>query len=172
MNIQGKRSYAGRSGNHPTSNRCVWVRNSAGSANVQMFFTTADGKVVSALPGFWNPDDFMDEVEVAQKLLDLYEREDSVAQRNEKFMNIHLTRALTTDAKTRRNSQLQGFDRRAAGEDANRTAGYMQSGTKSSDQIIHERMAEWPYVPFSRFDVDAVVCMGLKHYDSHNDNEP
>ncbi|MCH6550562.1 MAG: hypothetical protein IH804_00935 [Planctomycetes bacterium] len=94
MNIEGKAKYAGSSNKHLPSYAARTVSNGSGHHNVQMFFLTSDGKVLNALPGFWNPPHFLKEAELAVKLGQVYfTRGLSIVDRNEKYLDMHLEQA-------------------------------------------------------------------------------
>jgi hypothetical protein len=41
---------------------------------------------------------------------------------------------------------------------------------KGTDEIMHERMARQPFVPYDSFNVAAFVDYGLQKYDKHEDS--
>ena len=55
------------------------------------------------------------------------------------------------------------------GTDFRRDAGFVTDQLKTTDQVVHERMAERPFLPFERFRIASFVDMGVKHYDDHHD---
>ena len=85
-----------------------------------------------------------------------------------------LSHALEHDAKTRENSGLQGFDRsrmstNQSGFKRDRKGFVSEFRLKTTDQVVHERMAERPFLTFKAFDTATFVNMGVKSFDSHND---
>lgn len=173
--ITGKATYAGTSGTHKPTFRAVSTTNCAGHHNVQMFFMTPSGRVVHCLPGYWNPKAFLKEAKLALalgKILD--DPKLSIVEKNKRFLNQHLSHALEHDAKTRENSGLQGFDRSRMSTDKSgfkrEKKGFLSEfRLKTTDQVVHERMAERPFLTFKAFDTAAFVNMGVKSFDSHND---
>jgi hypothetical protein len=167
-NIKGKTSYAGVSNTHLPSYPACEVTNCAGHHNVQMFFMTSDGRLLHCLPGYWNPRHFVKELELAVTLGKLYYRKDlSAAQRNSEYLDLHLRHELEHTQEVREASQHQGFDRQSLEKrkdsDFQRTEGFVL-GLKTPDQVLHERLAERPFVPLDSFDVEAFIDMGIKQY--------
>ncbi len=172
-NIKGKTPYAGSSNTHLPTYEAKCVNNSSGHHNVQMFVLTHDGRVVHCLPGFWNAKHFLEEVEFAKKLGKLYYTKNvSTAKRNQAFMDWNLDHAIEHTRSMRSASDLQGFDKKKMAKKKNgdfkREEGFITSGLKTADQVMHERMAERPYVPFDRFDIATYIDMGLKRYKYDN----
>jgi hypothetical protein len=168
-NIKGKTNYAGSSNTHLPTNAAMWVNNCSGHHNIQMFFLTADGRVLHCLPGYWGPKHFLEEAELAVELAKLFYAKDlSAAQRNEKYLNLHLGHAFEHAQELVGASHLQGFDRKYLeekdGGDFKREKGFITSGLKTPDQVMHERLAEAPYVAFDSFDVKGFIDMGITHY--------
>ena len=167
-NVAGK-SYAGTSNRHKPSNAAKWVNNCAGSRNVQMFFMTPDGRVLSCLPGYWGPKHFLHEAELAVKLGNVYgSTKLTAAERNDEYLNLHLRHAFEHSQSVVRDSGLQGFDRKyllkKKKSDFQRNVGFVASGLKTPDQVLHERLAAVPFQRFEAFNTDSFVDMGTKHY--------
>ncbi|WP_372368951.1 hypothetical protein [Candidatus Uabimicrobium sp. HlEnr_7] len=168
-NIANKTTYAGTSNKHLPSYEAVTVTNCSGHHNVQMFFMTKDARVVNCLPGFWNPDAFLSEVKLATSLNKLYHSSRvSISKRNELFLDAHLEKAFLSDKKLHKQSKLQGFDvkniEKRSESDFKRDSVFVDTGLKSSDQVLHERMAERPFLPFEMFDTAQYIDMGRKKY--------
>lgn len=167
-NIDGKTRYAGVSNKHQPTMAAKKVYNCTAAKNIQMFILTEDGKVLHCLPGFWDVKPFLEEVRFAIKLNRIYKGSRSVAERNEKFLDAHLRHALQHDAKTIGASQHQSFDakylQRRGVTDFQRTAGFTGGGLKRPDQVLHERMAERPFLTFDSFNVASFVEMGRRQY--------
>src|SRR6185436_9030329 len=113
--------------------------------------------------------DFLSEVDLVEELGGLYYRPDlSAADRNRQYLDFHLNHALEHSKAMRMASQHQGFDRMALekkeGSDFQRKEGFIASGLKTPDQVMHERMAERGFVPFESFNVSRFIDMGLKQY--------
>ena len=169
MNIEGKRSYAGSSNKHKPSYAARNVSNGSGHHNVQMFFLTADGKVLNALPGYWNPPHFLKEAEFAVKLGRVYYQPGlSAVERNEKYLDMHLQQAYANAREMHKASKLQGFDysniAKREASDFQRDKGFVTGVLKTTDQVTHERLAEQPFTPFKSFDVAKFIDMGIKRY--------
>ena len=168
-NIAGSEDYAGTSNKHLPNYEAMTVTNCSGHHNVQMFFMTSDGKVLNCLPGYWNPKAFLSEAKFAVALNRLYEKKNvSIAKRNETFLDAHLKKAFSSDSKLQKQSKLQGFDVRNIEKrkesDFKRQEGFIDSGLKTTDQVLHERMAERPFIPFEMFDTAKFIDMGRKKY--------
>ncbi|MCA8920448.1 MAG: hypothetical protein KDD82_01495 [Planctomycetes bacterium] len=177
--ITGVADYAGTSGTHAPSYPAVYTTNCAGHHNVQMFFLTPDGQVLHCLPGFWERGAFLEELKLACKLGDVLQSPKlSIVEKNRAFLDLQLGHALEHDHATRTRSALQGFDRfEVAGEGSDflrAERGFLADRgwgprLKSTDQVLHERMARRPFQRFESFDVAAYVDMGKKAFDSHFD---
>ncbi len=167
-NISESKSYAGKSNSHMPSNSAVTVSNCSGHHNVQMFFMTPDAHIVNCLPGFWDVKSFLMEVQLASKLNKLYKSTRSIVKRNDKFLDIHLEFAFFNHKSLSGKSQLQKFDEmnlnRREETDFQRMDGFVSSGFKTADQVVHERMAERPFLKYEEFDVPSFIDMGRKKY--------
>ena len=168
QNITGKTPYAGKSNTHRPTNPARQVNNCSGHHNIQMFFMTSGGRVIHCLPGYWSTKHFLHEVEFVLKLARLYNAKSlSAAERNEKYLDLHLTHAYTHADDLQRSSELQGFDKlhvKKNTKDFQRREGFVRSGLKTADQVIHERMAARPFVPLEKFDVASYINLGRKQY--------
>lgn len=168
-NIKGKKDYAGSSNTHLPSHAAKEVTNCAGHHNVQMVFLTSGGRVLHCLPGFWNAQHFLHEMDLAITLGKLYYTQGlSSAERNHEYLNLHLRHALDHSVALRYKSHHQGFDKKnlekRESSDFHRTEGFIASGLKTPDQVLHERLAERPFLPFESFDVKRFIDMGRKKY--------
>ncbi len=168
-NIEGKLPYAGKSNKHLPHYPAMNVNNSSGHHNVQMFFMTPDGRILNALPGYWNPVHFLEEAKLAVKLGRLYvSKKFSRAEKNEKFLDFHLQQAYVNAESMSRVSKLQGFDysniAKRKESDFKREKGFVTGSLKTADQVLHERLAEQPFAPFESFDVAKFIDMGIKQY--------
>jgi hypothetical protein len=167
-NIKGKTAYAGSSNSHLPTNAAMEVSNCAGHHNVQMFFMTSDGRVLHCLPGYWSPRHFTHEALFALEVGKLYYQQGlSAADRNARYLDMHLRHALEHTKDLRDASHLTGFDKKDLEKrkesDFQRQEGFV-TGLKTPDQIIHERLAERPFLPFEAIDVASFIDMGLKRY--------
>jgi len=168
-NINGKKDYAGTSNTNLPTQAAKEVTNCAGHHNAQMVFLTSDGRVLHCLPGFWNAQYLLQEMDLAVQLGKLYyKRGLSSAERNREYLDLHLRHALDHSVALRYASQHQGFDKmnleKRALSDFHRKKGFVTAGLKTPDQVLHERLAERPFLPFESFDVKRFVDMGRKQY--------
>ena len=169
-NIDGKTSYAGQSNKHqPTMAATTHgVYNCTGAKNVQMFLMTADGKVLSCLPGFWFPQYLLEELELAAKLNRIYRSTRTLDERDEKFIDAHLAHVLSHSPRLIGDSRHQRFDAndllRRKVEDFGRSAGSTTTAIKLPDQVFHERMADRPFLSFDEFNAHDFVDMGRSRY--------
>lgn len=161
--------HAGRSNDHAPSSKAADVNNGSGFHNVQIFVLTPDGRVLHCLPGYWKPDVLLQELDFALTLIGLWQDEKlSLKEKAEKFTDAHLEHVRRHGDTVVRQSELPEFDRRSErvkGTDSSRADGEV----KKADQIVHERMAERPFVEFSKFDTAVFTDIGQKFYDAHTD---
>ena len=167
-NIKGKTAYAGSSNTHLPTNAAMEVSNCAGHHNVQMFFLSEDGRVLHCLPGYWSPRHFTQEAQFALEVGKLYYQAGlSAADRNARYLDLHLRHALEHTKDLRESSYLTGFDKKdlehRKESDFQRREGFLD-GLKTPDQILHERLAERPFLPLESLDVASFIDMGLKRY--------
>jgi hypothetical protein len=185
-NIEGE-AYAGVSGDHAPTNPAVRTTNGAGPHNTQIFLLDPDGTVLHCLPGYWDPRDLVREVGLAAQL-DAVWRNDALsrAQKDARFRELELGHIATHPQDMVDRSVMQGFDKkfeqkkRAATSDCILRAGLrmpalrpsrpkQQDEFKTTDQILHERMAARPFVKYADFDVAAFSDYGRPKYDKKED---
>ncbi len=173
-NIQGKEKYAGRSGSYVCSNAAVTTTNGAGSKNIQFIMTDPQGRVLLVLPGYWSPKDFRKELDLCLKLNQISQAKGPDSTRNDEFMLAHLNQAVKIAGITSERSKLQGFDENAERKKGEGSAFVKKTGSskdkerlKTVDQVVHEKMAELPFLRLADFDVGAFVNYGTRHYDKH-----
>jgi hypothetical protein len=179
-------SYCGRSGRYDESEGAAYTTNGAGPHNIQMFLLSADGTVLHCLPGFWEADDFALEVKFAQKLDAVWrDGSKSRAQKEAKFREMHLAHLKDHPQEMVDRSTLQGFDKkfeekRRATSDCFLTGKSLQPAHrpsrgggdyKTTDQIMHERMAAQPFVSYEKFDVVRFTDYGRPRYDKKKVHE-
>jgi hypothetical protein len=188
-NITGE-PYAGKSGKHDPDSPAVLTTNGAGPHNVQLFFLDADGTVLHCLPGYWCPADFLAEMQFALALDKVYRNPNLSADAKKKAAHDANLRAIATiSSAMHQRSRLQGFDAKAERKKANSDFTYKpgdyhpalytvgkgklpkNADLKTVDQVVHERMAKRPFVPYDQFDVEAFSDYGKMRYDRH-ENEP
>jgi hypothetical protein len=179
--------YAGNSGTHKMNGNAVDTTNGAGPHNLQLFCMNPDGTVLHCLPGYWNPKDLALELQFAEKLNDVYSNGSLTAQEKAdafKRMQLDHVRAHPQDMVAR--SQMQHFDQKfeathrlltsdtikdrvlaGSGEwDKNVT----ENAFKTTDEIMHQRMASRPFEPYTAFDTARFVDYGTTTYDKHEDS--
>ena len=170
-NIQGKESYAGKSHDHPVASSALQTSNGAGGRNVQMLFIAPSGAVLHCLPGYWDPDGMMHEIEFIMELARLEASDIPMLEKRDKFQLAHLNHAARHTEQMVRDSGLQGFDKmreeKVEGSSFRRkTDGEVM---RTVDQVMHERMARRPLVSIEKFDVGTVVDYGTRFYDKGGD---
>jgi hypothetical protein len=180
-NIMGE-PYAGNSGTHKPNGNAVDTTNGAGPHNIQMFVMNPDGTVVHCLPGFWNANDLVHELELARKLNDVYmNRELSPELKAKQFAALQRDHVRFHSAEMQARSHLQGFDMKAEAHKPNSDCIKDRSllgeewgpgsceAFKTTDVIMHERMASRPFKSYSQFDVAKFSDYGTDFYDKHED---
>jgi hypothetical protein len=111
----------------------------------------------------------------------------SSTQKNQEFRQMQLAHIDEHSPQMVRRSKMQGFDQKYEAEHrlntsdtiANRSmitpnmlamGGKVPSSAfKTTDEIMHERMASRPFLPIQRFDVANYVEYGKPKYDKHED---
>jgi hypothetical protein len=179
-----KEKWAGASGNHMPDGQAVDTTNGAGPHNVQIFVLAADGTVLTCLPGYWGPEDLASELKLAQNLNRVWQNPKlSVARKFELFQQMQIAHIAEHSENEHQRSQMQGFDasfeasRRFKNQDvfangcSHRSMPWSNVGQnlKSTDVIMHERMARQPFVPYENFNVQAFSDYGLTMYDKNED---
>jgi hypothetical protein len=180
--------YCGMSGRHEVSGKAVRTSNGAGPHNIQMFILNPDGTVLTCLPGFWNSQDLVTELKFAYQLNQVYTNPSlSRAQKEATFRQMQLAHINQHPRGMVARSQMQGFDaqyeakNRLATTDTIKNRGAVQaalssnemvpmSAFKTTDELMHERMASRPFVAYENFDVASYVDYGLQKYDKHEDS--
>jgi hypothetical protein len=182
-NITGE-SYAGKSGKHETDGQAVSTTNGAGPHNVQMFMLDRDGTVVHCLLGFWAPADLLRELDFGLSMDKLYRAPNVSAEvKKRKFVeaNFHHIRLHPPDMIAR--SRLQSFDAKHEADDPSSDfkfhpgdfmpnlvlPGKKNGVLKTTDQVLHERMARRAFVSYEAFDVAEFSDFGKTRYDKKED---
>ena len=174
--------YAGNSGTHKPNGNAVDTTNGAGPHNIQMFIMNPDGTVVHCLPGFWNAQDLVTELQLGRKLNDLYNNHELTADLKAKqFARLQEEHIRFHPAEMTERSKLQGFDAKHEAmkpgsdfvKDKSMLAGewgaHCMQGLKTTDVVMHERMAKRPFMSYSSFDVAQFANYGTETYDKHED---
>jgi len=175
--------YAGESGVHPIDGTAVSTTNGAGPHNLQTFVMTADGTILHCLPGFWNSADLASELALAEKLNYIWEDKAITAgHKAELFKRMHLEHLANHSAELVARSHLQGFDAQHIYKNSKLLADcvsdpeaiknvedphnkFPYSAFKTTDKIMHERMACRAFANYSNFDTGAYTSYGCNHYD-------
>jgi hypothetical protein len=181
-NIMGE-PYAGNSGTHKPNGNAVDTTNGAGPHNIQMFVMNPDGTVVHCLPGFWNPQDLVSELVLARKLNDLYCNHEYTADvKAKQFASLQNEHVRFHTPEMAERSHLQGFD--AKHEAHNPNSDFIKDrailaeewnshsceGLKTTDIVMHERMAKRPFMTYGQFDTAQYANYGTETYDKHEDS--
>lgn len=156
----------------------VGTTNGAGPHNVQFFVIAPDGTVIHALPGFWHPDDLAWELNFAKQLYAVWtDKSLSLAKKQEKCKALQLDAIAKMPTAMTARSSWQGFDAKA--EEKRRDAGVARdtfsteanamgkSKMKPINQLVHERMAQRPFVAFAKFDTPQYCDYGRLYYDNN-----
>jgi hypothetical protein len=173
-------AYCGMSGGHSEADPAVYTTNGAGPHNIQLFVLASDGTVLHCLPGYWNPEDLAAELAFAQEINRVWtDRSLARAEKDRRFRQMHLGHVAAHSQEMVNRSVLQGFDkkfedRRAATSDAILSSTGLKPRLrptrqndkfKTTDQIMHERVAEQPFVSYASFDVAGFSDYGRPRYD-------
>ena len=180
--------YAGLSGRHDATGNAINTTNGAGPHNVQLFMLASDGTVLECLPGYWNPRDLVSEMNFASELNQLWRNPKlSKGQKDMEFRQMQLAHLQQHSPMTVKRSKMQGFDQKFEAQHRLYTSDTIahpgmispsmlqpggqlpQEAFKTTDTIMHERMAARPFVPLERFDVAAYVEYGRPKYDKNED---
>jgi hypothetical protein len=167
---------------HAPNSLAVNTTNGAGPHNIQIFFLSSDGIVLHCLPGFWNPDDLIGEMGLASQLNAVWKNPKLTrAQKNSMFTQMQLDHIKEHSPEMSSRSHLQDFD--GSFEISNsKTSDFVpacaKGGTsmsawgrvspadlKTTDVVVHERMAVRPFLPFQTFDVAVFSNYGTQQYD-------
>ncbi len=165
-NISGVKDYAGKSGRYECKDSAVYTTNGAGSSNIQFLIVDPQKRVVNCLPGFWSPEALKLELKLALELVALGKLNLKPNERDDRFMLAHLNHAVKIGEIVHKDSQLQGFDARE--EKKKPESSFRRPNSeqlKTVDQVIHEKMAELPFLKLEDFDIGKFVSYGTKFYD-------
>lgn len=183
--------YAGRSGMHAVDGQAINTTNGAGPHNLQLFVMAPDGTVLHCLPGFWNAQDLATELDFAMQIYGVYQNPGlSASQKNQYFSQMQLNHVSEHSPQMVRRSRMQSFDQKYEAKnrlhqsdtikDVNLAAQSTsklntmnpmkaKGAFKTTDQILHERMAQRPFVKYEQFDVAAYSDYGRPLYEKHED---
>ena len=171
--------YAGASGKHMPDENAVDTTNGAGPHNIQMFVLDPDGTVLTCLPGYWHAEDLAPELELAQSLDKVWHDPNlTLPEKRTQFTQMQLAHIATHPKGEHNRSHMQGFDvQYEAKNNPNSDFFYNpraidpQSGStpgnnvKTVDIVMHERLADRPFVAYDKFDVAQFASYGKLKYD-------
>ena len=169
---------------HSTNGNAVETTNGAGPHNIQMFVLAPDGTVLHCMPGYWNPNDLAGELQLAERIGGVWQdRSLSADQKRAQFSRMQIEHFKSHPKELVARSHMQGFDRKHELERkgfsdtirmaANPNSVSWQEGgddlVKTTDEIMHERMSQRPFVAYSSFDTGKFADYGTHFYDKHED---
>lgn len=179
--------YAGVSGSHLPSGKAAMTTNGAGPHNLQIFMLAPDGTVLHCLPGFWHAQDLARELDLAEALYQVWiDPRYTRSQKDALFRKMQIEHIAHHPPQMTRRSRMQGFDQkfeakhRLASSDTIRNpelakavlakgAKPQPGAFKTTDEIMHERMARRPFLPYNQFDVVAFSDYGRPFYNKNED---
>jgi hypothetical protein len=171
--------YAGASGKHMPNENAVDTTNGAGPHNIQMFVLDPDGTVLTCLPGYWHAEDLAPELMLAESLDKVWHDPAlTLPEKKAKFTQMQLAHIAAHPKGEANRSHMQGFDvqyeaknnpnsdffynPRAIDPSSGQTP---HNNVKTVDIVMHERLADRPFVPYDRFDVATFSSYGKLKYD-------
>jgi len=169
-----KKNYVGYSLGYKPRNSSVGTTNGAGAHNLQLFALSPDLVVLQALPGFWHPEDLARELRFAKVLGHLWaDGNRSLEQKKDMYRRLQLREISAQPPATYARSGWQGFDHQAESARLQKMPRDTffdlekdgRGGIKPINYLVHERMAERPFVRFEDFDVANFVDYGRLYYD-------
>lgn len=170
----------------PTGN-AVSTTNGAGPHNLQTFVLAPDGTVMTCLPGYWAPQDLVSELQLGQDLYKVWSNKYlSRAQKDQQFRAMQLAHYRSHPPQEERRSRMQGFDQKYEAKnrlqtsdcilDSRLAATVLEKGMKApmgafktTDQIMHDRMSQRPFLPYYQFDVVSYTDYGRPFYNKNED---
>ena len=182
--------WAGRSGVHEIGNPAVYTTNGAGPHNIQMFVLNPDGTVLHVLPGYWDPRDLAVELQFAEQLNRVWTDPNLTrAAKDRRFHDMQIQHIFRHGQQLVDRSVMQKFDEQFELRWRPDTSDTILRPTslqpafrppqrprepgvfKTTDQIVHERMAARPFIPYEKFDTAAFVDYGRPKYDKRGDGD-
>ncbi|HEY9714581.1 MAG TPA: hypothetical protein V6C72_14030 [Chroococcales cyanobacterium] len=179
--------YAGVSGVHDNFGNAVNTTNGAGPHNIQIFMLATDGTVLNCLPGYWNSQDLIPEMQLAAQLNQVWVNPRlSRAQKDAYFRRLQIAHVQEHPPGMTRRSHLQGFDAMYEAEQRPYTSDFIRNpqiaaaavnsgmrvppnAFKTTDVVMHERMSKHPFMQYDRFDVASFADYGKQKYDKEED---
>ena len=134
--------------------------------------------MLHCLPGYWAPQDLLVETRLALNLNNLWQTKRLAEdEKKRRFTQAQLAflRQLPADMVAR--SHLQGFDAKHELAKPNSDFRYKagdyhppvhmakHDNLKTTDQVVHERMAQRPFLTYEEFDVENFSNYGKNRYD-------
>lgn len=181
---------AGFSGRHEVGGNAINTSNGAGPTNLQTFLLASDGTVLSCLPGFWNSVDLVREIEFANRLNKVWnDPKMTHTQKNNAFSQMHLAHIGEHSMQMVARSRMQSFDMQHEAKNNLYTSDTIldrasaasilsdermmkrsaMQAFKTTDRIMHERMAQRPFVAYTAFDTAKFAKYGRPLYDKNED---
>ena len=148
-----------------------------------MFVLAPDGTVLTCLPGYWESEDLAGELNLAEDLYKVYKDPTlTMAQKKQKFTLMHLEHIKEHSPAMVTRSKMQGFDMKYEAKNRAKTSDTIYSSTggdrkmggiqfKTTDVILHERMAMRPFLKYTEFDVAQYCDYGRPKYDKKEEGE-
>lgn len=170
-----REDFVGSSHGYTCEDTAVGTTNGAGPRNTQIFVLSPGGVVLHCLPGFWHPDDLAHELEFSKVLHRLWQDDRPASSKRALYSRMQLAAPRAHSAAMRARSGWQGFDashERARLEHGPRDTFFagqdgQPAALKPIDVLVHERMAQRPFVSFQKFDTDAFIDYGRPYYDNN-----
>jgi len=178
--------YSGVSNRHEFGDPAVDTTNGAGPRNLQIFMMASDGTVLTVLPGYWHSEDIAPEMNLAARLNKVWlDPRLSRGQKDAQFRQMHLAHISQHSPAMVSRSKMQGFDMMYEAKERMQTSdviadrglaqamvsggnrGNLASAFKTTDVIMHERMAARPFERYTDFDVAAYADYGKQKYDKN-----
>ena len=159
--------WCGVSGRYDPDNGAAWTTNGAGPHNIQLFMLSADGTVLHCLPGYWETHDLASEIKLAEELNKVWlDSSLGRAEKDRKFRDLHAKHLADHPREMVARSPMQGFDRKFEEKRKDTSDCFMKDGSpKTTDRILHDRMAQRPFVAFEKFDTEKYTDYGRQKYD-------
>lgn len=178
-----KKDYVGDSRGYTCEQAAVGTTNGAGPRNTQIMVMSPGGVVLHALPGFWHPDDLATELEFSKTLHRLWSDPKRSKADKKRMASMMQLAALRTHSKAMfERSKWQGFDIQKEMEwqsngverdtFATDDQGNPTVAMKPLNVLVHERMAQRPFLTYWRFDVAEFADYGLDFYDNNRQVDP
>lgn len=173
--------YAGASGKHKPDENAVDTTNGAGPHNIQMFVMTPDGVVLHCLPGYWHSEDLASELKFAEQINQVWVNPNLTRQQKDlAFSQMQLQEISAEPKGMSGRSHMQGFDLMEEAKKrphggffynpslVDQTTGKTPpKNVKTVDIVMHERMAQRPFLTYKEFDVPQFAMYGKNEYDKH-----